>query len=117
MDRLEELKNDVKSEDLSTIIYTSGTTGVPKGVMLSHHNVISNVEAAAAIIPVQNGDKVLSFLPICHIFERAASYHYQFRGVSVIFTGTDNLGGDEGDLKMVQPHFFTTVPRLLEKGI
>ena len=115
MDRLEGLKNDVKSEDLSTIIYTSGTTGVPKGVMLSHHNVISNVEAAAAIIPVQNGDKVLSFLPICHIFERAASYHYQFRGVSIIFTGTDNLGGDEGDLKTVQPHFFTTVPRLLEK--
>jgi long-chain acyl-CoA synthetase len=58
---------------------------------------------------------VLSFLPICHIFERAASYHYQFRGVSIIFTGTDNLGGDEGDLKTVQPHFFTTVPRLLEK--
>ncbi len=115
MDCLEGLKNEVKAEDLSTIIYTSGTTGVPKGVMLSHHNIISNVEAAAAIIPVQNGDKVLSFLPICHIFERAASYHYQFRGVSIIFTGTDNLGGEDGDLKMVQPNFFTTVPRLLEK--
>jgi long-chain acyl-CoA synthetase len=115
MDLLEGLKNDVQPSDLSTIIYTSGTTGVPKGVMLSHQNIISNVEAAAAIIPVQYGDKVLSFLPICHIFERAASYHYLFRGVSIVFTGTDNLGGDEGDLKTVQPHFFTTVPRLLEK--
>jgi long-chain acyl-CoA synthetase len=115
MERLEGLKSEVKPEDLSTIIYTSGTTGVPKGVMLSHHNIISNVDAAAAIIPAQNGDKVLSFLPICHIFERAASYHYQLRGVSVVFTGTDNLGGDEGDLKKVQPNFFTTVPRLLEK--
>jgi len=115
MDKLEAIKSAVKAEELATIIYTSGTTGLPKGVMLSHHNIISNVEAAAAIIPVQHGDRVLSFLPICHIFERAASYHYLFNGVSVVFTGTDNLGGDEGDLKTVRPHFFTTVPRLLEK--
>ncbi|MCB9080790.1 MAG: long-chain fatty acid--CoA ligase [Lewinellaceae bacterium] len=106
---------EVQPGDLATIIYTSGTTGVPKGVMLSHDNIVSNVHASAAIIPVVNGDIALSFLPLCHIFERAASYHYTYRGVSVVYTGTDNLGGDEGDLKKVMPHFFTTVPRLLEK--
>ena len=113
---VDNLKEQVAPTNLATIIYTSGTTGVPKGVMLSHKNIVENTLVSAKSIDLDSGNyRVLSYLPICHIFERAASYHYQFRGVSVIFTGTDNLGGDEGDLKMVQPHFFTTVPRLLEK--
>ena len=105
----------VRPGDLATLIYTSGTTGNPKGVMLSHANIVSNVKAVREIFPVDPGDRALSFLPLCHIFERTASYVYTAHGVSVAFTGTDNLGGEEGDLKSVQPHFFTTVPRLLEK--
>jgi long-chain acyl-CoA synthetase len=112
---VEAAKAAVRYEDLATIIYTSGTTGNPKGVMLTHENIISNVFSVSKIMPVQPGDRVLSFLPLCHIFERTASYYYAYEGVSVSFAGTDNLGGDEGDLKAVQPHFFTTVPRLLEK--
>lgn len=101
--------------DLATLIYTSGTTGQPKGVMLSHSNIVSNVLAVEEIFPVKPGDRALSFLPLCHIFERTGAYLYTYLGVSVAFTGTDNLGGDEGDLKAVRPHFFTSVPRLLEK--
>lgn len=117
-DRLEEVKSrmaDVQEEDLATLIYTSGTTGNPKGVMLTHRNIVSNVVAVKALLPIQGGERVLSFLPLCHIFERTASYSYTYNSISVTFTGTDNLGGDEGDLKAVKPHFFTTVPRLLEK--
>lgn len=109
------LRASVKSEDLATIIYTSGTTGVPKGVMLSHRNIISNVMANPNAFPIQAGDTVLSFLPICHILERVAIYLYTLKGVSVVYTGTDNLGGENGDLVAVKPHFFTAVPRLLEK--
>ncbi|MEN0002548.1 MAG: long-chain fatty acid--CoA ligase [Bacteroidota bacterium] len=106
----------VKPEELATIIYTSGTTGNPKGVMLSHNNISSNVTAVADILPVKSSsDRVLSFLPVCHIFERSAIYAYTNAGVSVTFCGTDNLGGEDGMLQRVKPHFFTTVPRLLEK--
>ena len=112
---IESLKAAVKPDDLVTLIYTSGTTGNPKGVMLSHSNVISNIEASRILFPLVAGDKVLSFLPICHIFERMVYYTYMSLGVSIMFTGTDNLGGDNGDLRTLKPNFFTTVPRLLEK--
>ncbi|HQU58341.1 MAG TPA: long-chain fatty acid--CoA ligase [Saprospiraceae bacterium] len=112
---VEARKAAVLPEALATIIYTSGTTGNPKGVMLSHHNIVSNVLSVKNIFPIEAGDRILSFLPICHIFERVALYVYTFKCTSIAFTGTDNLGGDEGDLKAVRPHFFTTVPRLLEK--
>jgi len=105
----------VDPEDLVTIIYTSGTTGKPKGVMLSHLNLASCIRELKGILPVTSGERALSFLPICHIFERAATYAFIFFGLSVYQTGTDNLGGDDGDLKSVSPHFFTCVPRLLEK--
>jgi len=114
-EELEKRKANVKYEDLATIIYTSGTTGNPKGVMLSHKNIISNFQSVQTVFPVGRGDRVLSFLPLCHIFERTAYYTYIYNGLSISFTGTDNLGGDDGDLKSVRPHFFTTVPRLLEK--
>jgi len=112
---IEARKAAIDEHDLATLIYTSGTTGKPKGVMLSHHNIASNALAVGQRLPVRAGERALSFLPLCHIFERTASYCYTYYGVNVVFAGTDNLGGDEGDLKAVQPHFFTTVPRLLEK--
>lgn len=114
-EEVERRKAAVKPENLATLIYTSGTTGAPKGVMLSHDNIVSNVLSVKKIFPIDPGNTALSFLPLCHIFERTALYVYTFKGLRVAFTGTDNLGGEEGDLRAVQPHFFTTVPRLLEK--
>ncbi len=113
--KVEELKAQVDPMALATLIYTSGTTGNPKGVMLSHSNIISNTDAVKELLPVDAGDKVLSFLPICHIFERVATYSYIRNGVKIYQTGTDNLGGEDGDLRAVAPHMFSTVPRLLEK--
>lgn len=112
---VDALRAQIKPEELATIIYTSGTTGVPKGVMLSHDNIISNIMSGRGAFPFVTGDTVLSFLPICHIYERVVIYLYTLFGVTVTFTGTDNLGGEQGDLMAVKPHFFTTVPRLLEK--
>ncbi len=114
-EEVERIKKTILPGDLATIIYTSGTTGQPKGVMLSHENIASNIKAVMPIIPIKAGERGLSFLPLNHIFERVCSYAYMYVGAQVTFTGVDNLGGDEGDLKAVQPHFFTTVPRLLEK--
>ena len=93
-EEVERRKADVKPEGLATIIYTSGTTGAPKGVMLSHNNIVSNVLAVKKIFPIGPGETALSFLPLCHIFERTALYLYTFKGLRVAFTGTDNLGGD-----------------------
>jgi len=112
---LEQRRDSIDPEELATIIYTSGTTGNPKGVMLSHRNIVSNVLAVADLSPLEQGDRALSFLPLCHIFERTASYFYTYLGVEVYFAGTDNLGGEDGDIQAVKPHAFNTVPRLLEK--
>lgn len=112
---LEVHMNSISRHDLATIIYTSGTTGLPKGVMLTHWNIVSNVLSAYDLIPCQRGDKVMSFLPLCHIFEKVVTYAYLAAGVSITYTGLDNLGGEQGDLRAIKPHFFTAVPRLLEK--
>jgi long-chain acyl-CoA synthetase len=112
---VERIKATIRPDDLATIIYTSGTTGQPKGVMLSQDNIVQNIMTVQHLMPMKAGDRALSFLPLNHIFERVSSYAYMLIGAQVIFTGVDNLGGDEGDLKAVQPHFFTCVPRLLEK--
>ena len=114
-DEVRAIMESIQPEDLMTIIYTSGTTGNPKGVMLTHHNVVSNLTVVEKTMPHAAGDVALSFLPLCHIFERTASFAYLYHGNTVCFTGTDNLGGEDGDLRAVKPHFFTTVPRLLEK--
>lgn len=114
-EQVEAIRQSIDPEGLATIIYTSGTTGLPKGVMLSHRNIISNVLTVSKLFPIEAGDRVLSFLPLCHIFERTAAYLYFYLGVSISYTGTDNLGGEQGDLLAIKPHFFTTVPRLLEK--
>lgn len=112
---LDEHKNNISRDDLATIIYTSGTTGMPKGVMLTHWNIVSNVLSAYDLIPCERGEKVMSFLPLCHIFEKVVTYAYLAAGVSITYTGLDNLGGEQGDLRAIKPHFFTAVPRLLEK--
>ena len=110
-----KISKSIKPEELATIIYTSGTTGNPKGVMLSHNNIVSNIIAVKEILPIGAGKICMSFLPICHIFERTASISYVYNSIEIVFTGTDNLGGENGDLMAIKPHFFTTVPRLLEK--
>lgn len=112
--KLEELKEHVKSEDLFTIIYTSGTTGKPKGVMLSHSNVLSNVLSVSnTMTPPPGISKVLSFLPLCHIYERTGSYCFIYMGFSIYYS--ENMDKIGENLKEVQPHVFNTVPRLLEK--
>ena len=114
-DQINETKKTIKTDDLVTIIYTSGTTGNPKGVMLSHSNILNVVNDTVSALPLKTGQTALSFLPFCHIFERAVYYAYMSLGVTTYCTGTTNLGGEEGDLQNVRPHFFSTVPRLLEK--
>ncbi len=107
-------KANVTPEDLFTIIYTSGTTGKPKGVMLTHANVLSNLMSVSHIMsPPLGTSKVLSFLPLCHIFERTASFCFMYMGYSIYYAENMETIGD--NLKEVQPHLFNTVPRLLEK--
>jgi long-chain acyl-CoA synthetase len=103
----------VKAEELFTLIYTSGTTGKPKGVMLSHNNLVSNVKNAIHLMPVDAGEPVLSFLPMCHVFERMLMYIYLEKGVNIWFVESMETIAD--NLKEVKPAMFTTVPRLLEK--
>ena len=111
---VETRKNEVKPSDLATIIYTSGTTGKPKGVMLSHNNITSNALAATSRLPYMDKEtRVLSFLPICHIFERVLIYVYQYAGVSIYFAeGIDKIGENAKEIK---PNLMSVVPRLLEK--
>ncbi|HLV63543.1 AMP-dependent synthetase/ligase [Galbibacter sp.] len=103
----------VSTEDLATLIYTSGTTGKPKAVMLSHNNIVSNVLGSEERVPLTTGDKALSFLPICHIFERMVVYLYQYCGISIHFAESIDKMSD--NLKEVKPHVMTVVPRLIEK--
>lgn len=113
-DVVEDRKNNVKPEELATIIYTSGTTGRPKGVMLSHNNIVSNVLDSSPRIPFEEGTSVaLSFLPICHIFERVILYIYQYYSVSIYFAESIEKLSD--NIKEVKPTVFSVVPRLLEK--
>lgn len=111
--QVSELRAAVKPEQLATIIYTSGTTGTPKGVMLSHNNVVSNIKAVLPQLPLGPQKVTLSFLPLCHIFERVVIYAYMATGVSVFYAESMETIAD--NLKEVKPNFFTTVPRLLEK--
>lgn len=110
---VEKLKAAVKPESLATIIYTSGTTGNPKGVMLSHNNIVSNIKAVLPVLPLNENMRVLSFLPLCHIFERVVVYVYMVKGVSVYYA--ESMETIAENLKEVKPNFFTSVPRLLEK--
>jgi long-chain acyl-CoA synthetase len=113
-DVVDDRKKQVNPIDLATIIYTSGTTGRPKGVMLSHQNIVSNVLDSSNRIPFQRGkSRALSFLPICHIYERMVTYIYQYYGVSIYFGESIDKVSD--NIKEIQPTVMTGVPRLIEK--
>ena len=113
-DKVEKLKDAVKPEDLATLIYTSGTTGRPKGVMLSHKNLVSNALNSEERIPVEAGNAdALSFLPLCHVYERMLIYLYQYCGTSIYYA--ESLEKISDNLKEVSPQVMTAVPRLLEK--
>jgi len=109
---LEDFKKTIKGSDLATIIYTSGTTGEPKGVMLSHQNIVSNILSVITLLPVKPGDKAISFLPLSHIFERMVSYAYFTMGIQIHYVKANEL---RERMKEVKPDFMTCVPRLLEK--
>lgn len=111
--KVKGISEKIKYEDLATIIYTSGTTGEPKGVMLSHKNILSNVMASMPCFPPGDNMKALSFLPLNHIFERMICFIYLFRGTSIFFA--ESIESISENLKEVKPQLFTTVPRVLEK--
>lgn len=113
IDAIAQLREKVTPAELATLIYTSGTTGTPKGVMLSHSNVASNAISSKPRLPVDSNAKGVSFLPLCHIYERMIIYLYMYTGVSLYFAESMETIGD--DIRDVQPNVFTAVPRLLEK--
>jgi long-chain acyl-CoA synthetase len=112
-EKLEALKKSVYADDLATLIYTSGTTGNPKGVMLTHSNIISNVMGVKHIFPLDETCKGVSYLPLCHVYERMDIYTYHYLGVSIYYA--ENMGTIADNIREVKPEVFTTVPRLLEK--
>ena len=113
-DEVEKRKENVNPKDLATLIYTSGTTGKPKGVMLSHDNLVSNVIDSGKRVPLHKGNsKALSFLPVCHVFERMILYLYQYCGIEIFFAESIEKVSD--NLKEVKPSVMTAVPRLYEK--
>jgi len=113
LEKIPEISSSIQYEDLATIIYTSGTTGKPKGVMLSHKNILSNVIACMPCFPPGEKMRALSFLPLNHIFEKMVSYIYLFKGTSIYYAESLETIGD--NLREVKPNMFTTVPRMLEK--
>ncbi len=110
---VEDIKKSIFPTDLVSVIYTSGTTGNSKGVMLSHQNFMSNCMAATSALPLNNTHKVLSFLPLCHVYERLLSYLYQYHGIGIYYAV--NMGTIVNNLKEINADGFDTVPRLLEK--
>ena len=110
---LNSIKDSVSPQDVVTLIYTSGTTGNPKGVMLTHNNIMSNVKACTPLMPVGSTESALSFLPLCHVYERMMNYLYLHCGVSIYYA--ESLETISDNLKEIKPHIFVTVPRLLEK--
>lgn len=112
-EKLSQLRELIKPDDLATLIYTSGTTGKPKGVMLSHNNIFSNVLGAAEITPCKAYDRGLTFLPPCHAYERMVLYTYMYLGFTIHIAESFDKIGD--NLKEVKPHIMTVVPRILEK--
>lgn len=113
LNAINSIKNTITEEDIATIIYTSGTTGHSKGVLLSHKNIMSNVKDCVQVVTIQNRDRALSFLPLCHVFERILNYAYMYAGASIYFA--DGLETIAINLVDVRPQYFATVPRLMEK--
>jgi long-chain acyl-CoA synthetase len=113
MTELATVRNSINPSDMVTIIYTSGTTGTSKGVMLSHKNIISNAIATSYAHAFGFGFKALSFLPLCHVYERMMNYNYQFKGTSVYYV--ENMGAISEVMREIKPNICNVVPRLLEK--
>lgn len=113
----EELRSQVKPDDLATLIYTSGTTGDPKGVMLTHYNIASNIQASLERVPfdstVREGEQMLSYLPLSHVFERMMTYLYLRLGYPIFYI--EEVDEIREDFEYIKPYYFATVPRLLEK--
>lgn len=114
LDEIKKHRDSVAENDLATLLYTSGTTGTPKGVMLTHSNIVSNVKSVLTIVPVNPRVTAVSFLPLSHILERMVTYVYQASGTPVWFA--DSLERLPETLREVRPHFFTAVPRILERS-
>ena len=112
-DLLKEINPTIQPDDIATLIYTSGTTGNPKGVMLTHNNILSNMFAVYRYFPVDQTSRCLSYLPVSHVYERTNLYIYHYLGVSIYFA--ENMGSIADNLKEIKPEILTTVPRLLEK--
>lgn len=112
-EQVQAIKDSIKGGDLATIIYTSGTTGNPKGVMLSHTNIISNFVNVSYIPTFGEEGKALSFLPLCHVYERMLNYLYQYLGISVYYA--ESLATITDNIKEIHPDMMCCVPRLLEK--
>jgi len=112
-DDLVAIRNQISADDVVSIIYTSGTTGMPKGVMLSHRNFISNLMACSALFPLDQGDRILSFLPLCHVFERMVNYLFQYRGCSICYA--ESIGTISQNMIEIQAKAFVTVPRVIER--
>jgi long-chain acyl-CoA synthetase len=110
---LDSVRNSIKPEEMVTIIYTSGTTGNSKGVMLSHNNLVKNAITTSKAHHLGYGHRAVSFLPLCHVYERMVNYHFQYKGISIYYV--ENMGTVSEVVKEVKPHIFNTVPRLLEK--
>ena len=110
---LKEIRERISPDDVMTMIYTSGTTGTMKGVQLTHRNIISNFKAILPIVPVHPQTRVLSYLPLCHIYERMMNYAWQYLGIPIYYA--ESLGTIADNLREIKPTIFTTVPRLLEK--
>lgn len=113
LQKLKKIKDSVRATDLATVIYTSGTSGMPKGVMLSHANIVSNIKATITLVPVDCYKRAFSFLPLSHIFERMVSFTYIAAGVSLYYA--DHIENALPMMKQVKPHYFTCVPKLLER--
>ncbi len=113
LQQIQNLKNAIQPEDLATIIYTSGTTGDPKGVMLSHKNIVSNIKSVISLIPVNYECRVFSFLPMSHVFERMVVYTYMAAGAAIYYPSHAHQVLE--DLREARPHYFTAVPKVLER--
>ncbi|HAN17928.1 MAG TPA: long-chain fatty acid--CoA ligase [Bacteroidales bacterium] len=113
IDTVHSIKDSITPDEMISIIYTSGTTGNPKGVMLTHKNIVSNFVSTSKAHALGYGHRTLSFLPLCHIYERMMNYHFQYKGIAIYYA--ESLGTITADIKDVKPHIFNTVPRLLEK--
>jgi long-chain acyl-CoA synthetase len=112
-EKLQQIKDAVSPDDVATLIYTSGTMGNPKGAMITHTNILNNAKAITPIIPIKIDSRCLSYLPLCHVYERMMMYAWHYAGVSIYYA--ESMATIADNLKEIRPDIFTSVPRLLEK--